>query len=253
MRWDVDPVLVEIGPLTIRWYGFFFVVGLSLSIAVLDRVFRQRDFPAKHAHALSLWIPVGMLIGAHLGHLLFYEPRALIENPRRLIEIGLGLSSHGGAAGTVLALWIFCRRKRVSFARYLDAAMIAASWTFPWVRIGNFFNSEIYGAPTTLPWGVVFARTGLPEARHPTQLYGALMCLSVALFGLWLNRRRDRLAPGETFCAMMLAYFSARFLIEFTKIYQVMPGGSVLRMGQILSLPLIVLFAILLLYARRRR
>ena len=250
MRWDVDPVLIDFGPAAIRWYGFFFVVGLLLSIRALEKTFKRRGLPREHAYSLSLWLPIGMIVGAHLGHLIFYDPKGLLD-PMKLIKIGYGLASHGGAAGVLLALLFFCRRKRVGFHRYADAAMVAAVWLFPWVRLGNFFNSEIYGLPTDRPWGVIFLRSHETVARHPSQLYEALLGVALILVGVWLDRRWKKIPVGATLYGVLLIYFCARFLLEYFKEWQVFSEGFPLRMGQILSLPAALACLLLLLWRIR--
>ncbi len=246
MIWDLDPTLFKFGPIEIRWYGLCFVIGLLLAISRMERSFRDRDLPEKHASALGLWLPVGMIIGAHLLHLVFYEPRSFIDNPRRIIEIGVGLASHGGGVGVIVALWIFCRKHGAPFLRYADAVMVAAVWLFPWVRIGNFFNSEIFGRPTDLPWGVVFAYRGLAEPRHPSQLYEAFAGFLLIGVAVWMHRRREQMPPGAALYWLLLLYFSGRFLVEYVKEYQVLNATVPLTMGQWLSLPIVLVCAALL-------
>jgi prolipoprotein diacylglyceryl transferase len=237
----MDRVLVDFGFIEIRWYGFFFAIGLLLASTQLVRAFKRRGMSEEDASSLTLWLPAGMIIGAHLVHLIFYEPRSFIDNPIRIIEIGSGLASHGGAIGVIGTLYWFCRRKKASFHRYVDASMIGAVWLFPWVRIGNFFNSEIYGRTTDVPWGVIFEmshRAGdLP--RHPTQLYEAFGCFILIGVSLWVEKRRERYRDGFAFYYLLSLYFMGRFFVEFFKEYQVLSEAMPLTMGQCLSLPLL--------------
>ncbi|HJK95849.1 MAG TPA: prolipoprotein diacylglyceryl transferase [Polyangiaceae bacterium LLY-WYZ-14_1] len=243
MTWNVDPVLFELGPLEIRWYGLFFAFGLLLTVNRVHKSFRDRKLPEEQAATLSLLLPLGMIIGAHLIHLIFYEPESFWRNPRRIIEIGYGLASHGGGLGVAVALWLYVRAKKGSFLRYLDAVMIGAVWLFPWVRIGNFFNSEIVGRATDLPWAVVFARRGEDFARHPVQLYEALAGFALIGVAEWMDRQRGRWPRGVLFSVLLGLYFTYRFLLEYTKEYQVLAPGFPLTMGQLLSLPPLLLAA----------
>jgi len=239
MRWNVDPVLVDFGFLAIRWYGVLFAGGVLIAASVYPRLFERRGFPSGHASGSSLWMLLGMVLGAHLIHLAFYEPRSFLQNPRRIIELGYGLASHGGVLGAVLALWIYCRRKGVPFHRYADPLALSAVWVIPFIRVGNFFNSEIIGRPTDLPWGVVFLQRGYLEPRHPAQLYEAVT--GVLLIALTFRLDRKRHGPGFAFYLLTLLYFLARFLIEFVKKHQVLDEGALLTMGQWLSLPVIAI------------
>jgi len=250
MTWNIDPILFELGPLEIRWYGLFFAFGLLLAVNRLTKSFRDRNIPEEQAATLSLLLPLGMIIGAHLIHLIFYEPESFWKNPRRIIEIGYGLASHGGGLGVAVALWLYVRRKGGSYLRYLDAVMIAAVWLFPWVRIGNFFNSEIVGRATDLPWGVVFERRGEDFARHPVQLYEALAGFALVGIGEWMDRQRGRWPRGVPFFTLLGLYFAYRFLLEYTKEYQVLAPGFPLTMGQLLSLPPLLL-SVGFIWARR--
>ena len=239
----MDRVLVDFGFIEIRWYGFFFAVGLLFASTQLIRAFKRRGMSEDDASALTLWLPAGMIVGAHLVHLIFYEPRSFIDNPIRIIELGSGLASHGGAIGVIGTLYWFCRRKKASFHQYVDASMIGAVWLFPWVRIGNFFNSEIYGRPTDVPWGVIFEmsqRAG-DMPRHPTQLYEALGCFVLIGISVWVEKRRTRYRDGFAFYYLLSLYFLGRFFVEFFKEYQVLSDAMPLTMGQFLSLPLLAL------------
>ena len=251
LRWNIDPVLFAVGPIKIRWYGLCFLAGVLLGVRSLARSFERRGLPAAHASALMLWLPIGLIIGAHLIHLIFYEPRSFIDNPVRIIQLGLGLASHGGGLGAVTALYIFCRRHKVAFHPYVDAVIVGSVWVIPFVRIGNFFNSEIYGRATDLPWGVVFARRGLSEARHPSQLYEATLGFGLVGMTAWLDRRfRDRLPVGALFYISLLVYFVTRFLVEYVKEYQAVARSFPLTMGQMLSAP-VVLFCAYMLFSGR--
>jgi len=198
-----------------------------------------------------------MMVGAHMIHLIFYEPESFLNNPRRIIEIGSGLSSHGGAVGTILATIIFSRVKKVSLLRYMDAAMVGAVWLFPWVRIGNLFNSEIYGRATDVPWAFTFVNSASAGSipRHPTQLYEALAGFILIGIAVWLDRRRwvdpppevedpklrvrvqPRHKDGFIVFTLLGCYFVGRFCVEFFKEYQTLSPDVPLTMGQWLSLP----------------
>jgi phosphatidylglycerol---prolipoprotein diacylglyceryl transferase len=255
MHWNMNPVLFQLGPLGIRWYGLFFAIGIILGARALPRVFESRGLNRKDAEPLTVWLVVGMIIGAHFIHLVFYEPRSFIDNPRRIIEIGLGLASHGGGLGAVMALALFCKRRQLDFFRHADAGMIAALWVVPWVRIGNFFNSEIYGRVTDVPWAVIFDRTRDPVPRHPSQLYEAAIGFAILGFAYWLHRKYGtRLRPGVTLFILLGVYFTTRFFIEYVKEYQdyqVFSRSAPFSMGQCLSLPIIALCAYLLFFTKR--
>jgi prolipoprotein diacylglyceryl transferase len=252
MRWDVDPTLVDFGLLEIRWYGVLFAGGVLCAATVFPRLCKRRGYPEKDASAAVLWILLGMVLGAHLLHLAFYEPRSFIDNPIRIIQLGYGLASHGAVLGAALGLWLFCRKRGVPFRRYADPAGMACAWVIPFIRTGNFFNSEIIGRPTELPWGVVFAQRGYTEPRHPAQLYEALVGVGLIALTYWLERRRDRFKPGVSFCVILLLYFCARFLIEFVKQHQVLDESAFITMGQWLSLPVIAVTAYGIVWCNRR-
>jgi len=239
--WDFDPVALDLGFFQIRWYGICFMIGLLLGATALPRALERRGIPKQHAGALTIWVPVGMIIGAHLVHLIFYEPRSFIDNPRRIIEIGLGLASHGGGLGCIIATWLYSRKHKLELHKMLDVVVTGAVWVIPMVRVGNFFNSEIYGRETDLPWGVIFARHHFHHARHPSQIYEAL--IGFALVGVtWFfeHKRKGKLRPGALFYFVIGLYFVTRFLIEWVKEYQVLTPGFPFTMGQLLSVPFIL-------------
>ncbi len=253
MRWNVAPIIFEIGPVEVRWYGLFFATGILLGARAMPRVFRGRGLNPEDGERLTLWLVVGMILGAHLLHLAFYEPYSFVLKPRRIIEIGVGLASHGGGLGAILALALYCKRRGLAFLPYADASMVAALWVVPWVRVGNFFNSEIFGRTTDLPWGVIFEYRGHAVTRHPSQIYEALLGFGLLAFAVWMDRRYGkRLKPGATLYMLAGLYFTTRFLVEYTKEYQVLPSTFPLTMGQCLSLPIVLLCAYLLFFGGKR-
>ena len=252
-HWDVERVLFQLGPLEIRTYGLLFATGLLVSVYMMGRSFRDRGLPEKHASALSVILPIGMIIGAHLLHLIFYEPRSIFENPVRLIEIGKGLASHGGGLGVALALLWFTKRQGVSWHRYADAVVVGAIWIIAFVRIGNFFNSEIVGRATDVPWGVVFVQLGDDFPRHPSQLYEAILGIALVGFAILMHRKRNRLREGATLYSLLAIYFAVRFGLEYFKEYQAqsLTPEFPLTMGQLLSGPIALLCGYMALFSPR--
>ncbi len=237
MHWNPDPLLFVIGPLAVHWYGFLFTLGLLVTIWMGHERFKQRGLPEDDASNLSFILPVALFVGAHLGYIVFYRFGDVLRDPSLLFDFRQGLASHGGGIGILVAVYAYARYKKADFRDYADAVMLAAIWLFPFIRVGNFFNSEIVGRPTDLPWGVIFDRTGLPEPRHPVQLYEAAMNVGLIGLSIWLNERRARLKKGATILILLALYFTGRFFFEFTKEYQEMDAGQWLTRGAQLCLP----------------
>ena len=275
MHWNVDPTLFHFGgPFELRYYGLLFALVLFLAAYHGPRYFRVFGIPAAHAERLALWVPVGMLLGAHYIHLIFYEPAGLSDMRLgwedghavvgRFWNLGSGLASHGGALGCIIALFLFWRAKGkplgLGFHRYTDAVMPASVWVYPFVRLGNFMNSEIVGRETDVPWGVIFDRY-YTTARHPVQLYEAALYFGELFFATWLVKNRTNRFPatenqkyyreGVIFYLLLGTHFSLRFFAEFFKESQHIDEGWALNMGHLLSAPIVVLCAILLLGTKR--
>jgi prolipoprotein diacylglyceryl transferase len=270
VHWNINPVLTRIGDIELRWYGLFFATGLLLCAWKAPRYFELWGLPKTHAERLTLWVPVGMLLGAHYVHLIFYEWDGLFDfrfeirslwppdvTVGRFWALGSGLASHGGGLGCVVALWIFwhrnARRYGISFWRYADAVMIVSIWVYGWVRLGNFFNSELYGRPTDVPWGVIFERWGDTTPRHPVQLYEAALYFGELAFAVlyFQPRYARRLRPGTTFLFFLAVHFSLRFFAEFFKEKQGVDDGWLFNMGHLLSLPIVLVCGGLILLTKR--
>lgn len=259
IRWSADPVMIEIGSFAPRWYGLLFGIGFLLSFYAIRRIFLQEGKPEQDVDMLLYWILGGTIIGARLGHCLFYDPGYYLANPVEMIKVWEGgLASHGGFAGVLTALYLYSRsRPEQPFLWLLDRIAMPAALTGGLVRLGNLFNSEIVGTPTDLPWGFIFelraAELGVVP-RHPAQLYEAiaylLICgILVALYRRASARPRFGLISG----AFMVLVFGARFMIEFVKMQQAhFDLGVALSMGQLLSIPVILLGAWLIWSSRSR-
>jgi prolipoprotein diacylglyceryl transferase len=252
ITWDFDPEIFSIGNHAVRWYGLMFALAFFTGYLIFKRYLRGDKLTIEMVDSLLIYITIGAIVGARLGHCLFYEPDYFLRNPLQILFIWKGgLASHGGIIGLFLALWLYIRKYKIPFLWLIDRIAIVVALANAFIRMGNFFNSEIYGLPTNLPWGVEFVRDRLYDgstgeilptvARHPTQIYEALcyLLIFIATFVFYRKRNMD-LRDGFIFSVSMIAQFSARFLIEFVKNDQVaFEAGMSFNMGQLLSLPFI--------------
>lgn len=264
--------------LEVRWYGVCFAIGLLGAARAFPLYFQRWGFPRKHGEELCLWTAIGMLLGAHFVHLIFYETDSLLNDPIRIFQLGSGLASHGGGLGAIIALIMFARRKGLTWQRilhYMDPAMCAATWVIPWVRVGNFFNSEIVGRAWDGPFAIAFPRhecrgmfaegTYTQEAciealdrvgrelvtRHPSQAYEAILAFIMVGLAVYLQRRwRNRLRPGAILFILLGYYFTTRFGIEYVKELQAATDTYSLTMGQKLSIPIVLVSAYMLFFSK---
>lgn len=254
IHWNLDPELINILGISIRYYGLLFVSGLILSVYTLSWIFKRENIPSEHLDKLSIFGMIGILVGARLGHCLFYEPSYYLSNPLEMILpitfpsgggvkfIGYqGLASHGGALGLLIALYFYSRKTKHSMIDTIDLIAVVSGLGAGFIRLANFMNSEIIGMPTTKPWGVIFERVdNLP--RHPAQLYEAICYFIIfAIMMILYKKKRDKLKSGFFFGLVLVLIFTARFIIEFFKEDQVgFEDGMTFNMGQLLSVPYIV-------------
>ena len=252
--WDISPELFTLGPLTVRWYGLLFALPFFLGYHIFTWVFRLEGKPEQDLDRLLLFMMGGTVIGARLGHCLFYDPVYYLSNPLELIKIWQGgLASHGAAIGIFTALYLYSReRPEQSYLWVLDRMVICVALGGFCIRLGNLFNSEILGRPTDVPWAFVFARYDeLP--RHPTQLYESLAygLIFVMLFVLY-RRLKDRTPRGLLLGLFLSSVFTCRFFVEYTKMRQApFAEDWSLSMGQLLSVPLVLLGIAFLARSRR--
>lgn len=257
--WNVDPVIFSIGPVEIRYYSLCFIVAFTIGYLYFKYFFRLEGVPAFLLDPLLYTLIIGTLVGARLGHCLFYEPEYYLAHPLKILYVWEGgLASHGGALAILLAMWWFAhhygRKNGFSFLWIMDRLGITVAMAGAFIRFGNLMNSEIYGNPTDLPWGFVFMRNGELVPKHPTQLYEALAYLLLFVLLITLYRKRlPKLREGTLFGLFLMVLFAARFFIEYIKEPQVaFEENMTLNMGQILSIPFIFTGAVLLLYSIMR-
>ena len=250
IHWNVNPEIIHIGGLAIRWYGLLFVSGFILGWYLFRSFFRREGIPETLLDPLLFTLLAATIIGARLGHCCFYQPDYYFGSWKGFLEIFMpwkgGLASHGGAIALLLAMWWFTNKygkaQGFDYVWLLDRLCIAVAFAGCFIRLGNLFNSEIYGDVTSLPWGVVFERNGETEAKHPTQIYEALSYLILGLILLWYYwKMADKRWRGFHFGWFLIGCFGMRFLIEFIKEPQVdFEKTMLLDMGQLLSIPFII-------------
>lgn len=256
VTWNANPVMLDFGGIQVRWYGLMFAIGFFIGYKIVEKMFRHEGAPEKWLGILLIWLAVGTIVGARLGHVFFYEWDVYKHHPLSILYVWEGgLASHGGTIGVIICVCLFSyftAKKNPLWT--LDRVCVPIALVGALIRLGNLFNSEIYGHPTTLPWGFIFVRDGQTLPAHPTQLYEALAYL--ALFGLlmwmyWKKNAEER--PGLLLGVFLTLLFTARFLIEFVKNNQVAKEDSmVINLGQSLSIPFILIGIGLIIYALRR-
>lgn len=256
--WNPSDTALSFGPFTIHWYSLCWLIGLALAYLIVQRLYREQKVKEGLFDPLFVYCFIGILVGARLGHCLLYQPDIFLSSWHHFVEIFIpieflsdgswhftgyrGLASHGGTLGLMIALWAYVRKTGMNLWQVLDNIAIATPVTACFIRLGNLMNSEIIGKVSDVPWAFVFERIdNLP--RHPGQLYEAIAYAILFFIGWRLYRRMPQRVGTGYFFGLCLAYiFTARFFIEFTKeVQEAFEASLPLDMGQLLSLPFIVL------------
>jgi prolipoprotein diacylglyceryl transferase len=270
ITWEIDPTAFTLFGREIRWYGLFWVIGIGVAWYIVQRIFKHEKHPEKWFDSLTIYMLVGIVVGARLGHCLFYEPEYYLANPLRILQnFGSGLASHGGVIGIIIAVWMYSRKvTKKSMLWTLDRVMVPTGFTAAMIRFGNLANHEVYGAPTDAPWGFRFVdnlhwwMNGTEPIytvpSHPTQIYEALIYLLVFVVTMFMYFKTDAVKRQGLITGVgILMIFVARFFIEFVKNVQVdteyaMLENIGLNMGQLLSIPL-VLWGIWLIFRAMKK
>jgi prolipoprotein diacylglyceryl transferase len=255
LNWNVDPVLFSLGPITIKWYGLLFASAFLVGTSIMTRVYRRELKPEEDIGTLLAYMMLATVVGARLGHCLFYDPEFYFSHPLEILKVWKGgLASHGGAIGITIGLWLYSRKRQSQpFLWLLDRITIPAALGGSLIRIGNLFNSEIVGDPTSVPWAITFQRLdSIP--RHPAQLYEALAYIAIfAWLSVIYRRSGASLKNGRLIGLFLISVFSARFVLEFVKTQQAAYTISLgLSVGQLLSIPAIGLGLWLWLHSKRQ-
>lgn len=253
ITWDPSPILFSIGDFAIRHYAMCWLLGLIVAYYIIQRIYIKDNLSNKDFDKLVVYMFVGVFLGARLGHFIFYEPHFFIERPLEiLLPIGpdgsggykitgyAGLASHGGAIGGLIAMWLYARKTGINMWYVFDLIALVTPITGCFIRIGNFWNSEIIGNPTGSDFGVIFTQfDSVP--RHPSQLYEAIayLIIFVCMITLFVWKRKE-LHRGFFFGLGATAVFICRFIIEFTKVNNGVFEGFPLNTGHFLSLPFII-------------
>ena len=259
VNWSVNPEIIGIGDLSLRWYSVLFVSGFILGWYIFKWFFKREGLPVTLLDPLLYTLLIGTIVGARLGHCLFYQPDYYLGSWEGFWEIFMpwkgGLASHGGTIALIIAMVWFARhygRKHdFDFLWILDHLAIAVCFAACFIRLGNLFNSEIYGDVTTLPWGFVFELRGETLPKHPTQLYEAFSYLILGIVLILLYKYRlPKMYRGTFIGLFFIGCFGSRFLIEFIKEPQVgFESEMALNMGQWLSIPFVLLGIGLLIFS----
>ena len=267
--WEFDPIIYTFNifgyKLPITWYGLMFAMAFLIGQQVFAYIYRKEGKPGSDLDALTVYMVLGTVIGARVGHYLFYEWQLLMEAPlswfvNMIIPPFAGLASHGASIAIPVALYLYSRKRPDQpFLWLLDRMCIVVSFA-GFIRLGNFLNSEIYGIPTDLPWGVKFMSETDPRLlpvvpRHPTQLYEFLFCMVLfAITFLMWKYRRHLLPNGVIYSTFMILLFTFRFFVEFLKNNQsAFESDYYLNMGQRLSIPLVLGSIALMVYCFKRK
>jgi len=258
ITWDVNPELFSLFGREIRWYGLLWVIGLIVAVYIVQRIFDKEKLPQKWFDSLFVYMMLGIILGARLGHCLFYEPAYYLANPIEILKIWEGgLASHGGVIGIIIAVWLYSKKvTKKSMLWTFDRVIVPTGFTAALIRLGNLMNHEIYGGVTDQPWGFRFIeninawKAGAPpifsEPSHPTQIYEAIIYFIVFFVTMYLFWKTDaKKKQGLILGIAMIMIFLSRFFIEYIKKVQVdsellMRENTGLILGQWLSIPFIL-------------
>lgn len=259
ITWDISPELVNIFGREIRWYGLCWAIGVLCTSYVVQKMYQSEKLPEKWFDSLFVYVLIGLIIGARLGHCLFYDPGYYLAHPIEILKIWQGgLASHGGAIGMTIGIWLFCRNvSKKSIIWALDRLIVGVAIGAAFIRVGNLMNSEIYGGPTTMPWGFNFVRDrswhlpvidgGAGELPcHPTQIYEAIIYFAIFILTMYMfYKTRAKEKQGLILGISLIGIFLSRFFIEFLKNVQEpfeiqMRASMGINMGQLLSIPFVI-------------
>lgn len=255
ITWTVDPAIFSIGSREIRWYGLAFAIGFAIGYWVVAQMWKREQLPDKWLDSLFIYTMLGTVIGARLGHCLFYAPEYYLANPLEILKVWEGgLASHGGTLGIIIAVYFYSKRiTHKSMMWTFDKLVVPTGLVAAMIRLGNLMNHEVYGHPTDKPWGFRFienlhawkqgAEPIFSAPSHPTQLYEAGCYLITFLICVWLYFKKDAYKKeGLIFGIFMIGIFASRFFIEFLKNDQeAFEADMMLNMGQLLSIPFVLL------------
>ena len=266
--WNPDLEAFHLGPITVRWYGLMWIIGLALAYFVVKRLYQEQKIKDEYFDPLFIYCFFGILIGARLGHCIFYQPQDFLTSWQGIVEMLLpihflpdgdwkitgyaGLASHGGTLGLMIALWLYVRKTKLSIWMVLDNIAIATGITACFIRLGNLMNSEIIGKITDVPWAFIFEKVDAVP-RHPGQLYEAI-AYALLFFIMWALHKKmpEKIGTGWYFGFCLTYIFTFRFLIEYTKeIQEAFEATLPLDMGQILSIPFIIIGVYCMIRAKK--
>jgi phosphatidylglycerol:prolipoprotein diacylglycerol transferase len=257
ITWDVSPEIIRLGPLPLRWYSLGWLLAFGVGFYLVKSMYLKEGKPEADLETVLLYMILGAIIGARFGHCFFYRPDYYLANPLEIIAFWKGfrgLASHGGALGIMVSLFIYSRRHPDQpYLWLLDRVAGPTALGGFFIRMGNFMNSEILGLPSDAPWAIVFSRVdNIP--RHPAQLYEALSYLAIFFLMTFVYRRKGPNIPHGLLTGTFFAtVFGARFLIEFVKErHSAFEAGLPLSMGQLLSVPMVLLGLALAFHALRK-
>ena len=241
--WNVSPEIIKLGPFALRWYGLLFALAFVFGYIILTKIYSLEKKPLADLEQLSIYVILGTVIGARLGHCLFYDPVYYLSHPIEIIKVWEGgLASHGAAIGILISIYLITKKQKdKSMLWILDRLVIVVALGGALIRLGNLFNSEIIGKVTDLPWAFIFARVD-EFPRHPTQLYESFFYLITFAVLYYTYMKTDKkLYPGYLFGLALLMIFGFRFFVEFVKENQSpFEQGMILDMGQLLSIPFVI-------------
>jgi prolipoprotein diacylglyceryl transferase len=271
IHWNPDTEFIRLFGISVRYYGLFWVIGIALAYSIVRHQYKDKKIEEKKFEPLFFYCFFGILIGARLGHCLFYEPDTYLSSVNGFIEMILpirflpdgnwkftgyaGLASHGGTIGLAIALWLYAKKVKMNFMDVLDMIAVATPITACFIRLANLMNSEIIGYPSNLPWAFVFESKQIeyPGARHPAQLYEAIAYFILFLIMIYLYRNYRKKVHRGFFFGLCLTYiFTFRFFIEYLKENQVdFENGMLFNMGQLLSIPIAIVGILSLIYGKK--